>query len=348
MTLNIHDHGAKHATDQTYPPISVVIPVFNEEGGVITQIETIKAVLNSHGMVYEIIAVDDGSSDRSAEEAVQCGVRVMQHPVNRGYGASLKTGINAAAYDIIVIIDADGTYPADEIPNLVALLENADMTVGARIGDQVHIPLVRRPAKWVLRKLAARIAEKHIPDLNSGLRAFRRDCVKQYFSVLSDRFSFTTTSTLALLADNYHVIYHPINYYPRVGKSKIVPRHFMDFMILIFRMTMLFQPLKVFIPLSFTFGFMGLLKLIFDVVTVFPRTHSFDWSVLYQPAISTSAILLLLVGFQLLLIGMVADGVIRRIAQQSGELVPSCGVRSIELVTQQPEVAAAERVLLNE
>src|SRR5204863_7418878 len=116
-----------------------------------------------------------------------------------------KAGILAAQYETIVISDADGTYPADQIPLLVRELETADMAVGARTGEEVHIPLARRPAKWVLGRLASHIAGQRIPDLNSGLRAFHRECIKQYFPILSNRFSFTTTSTLALLADDYRV-----------------------------------------------------------------------------------------------------------------------------------------------
>ncbi|MCG3207752.1 MAG: Undecaprenyl-phosphate 4-deoxy-4-formamido-L-arabinose transferase [Anaerolineae bacterium] len=303
--------------------VSVVVPAFNEEAAVRAQIEAIGQVLSDYGLPHEIIVVDDGSSDRTAEEALLTGARVLQHPENRGYGAALKTGIRAANYEIIVITDADGTYPSDQIPQLVAKLKTADMVVGARIGQQVHIPLVRQPAKWLLRWLAIYITEQQIPDLNSGLRAFRRDCVKQYFPILSNRFSFTTTVTLAYFADDYRITYHPINYHRRVGQSKIVPRHFMDFAILIIRMAMLFQPLKIFVPLAFLFSALGVAKVIFDIVTLFIRYNTIDWSLLYQPAISASATLLLVLGFQLLLIGMMADGLIRRIGQHNRPVAPS-------------------------
>jgi glycosyltransferase involved in cell wall biosynthesis len=319
--------------EKPVPPISVIIPAYNEQGAVRAQVESVRRVLRTHSMAYEIIVIDDGSEDKTAEEALQTGARVLRHPKNRGYGAALKTGILAAEYDTIVIIDADGTYPSEEIPNLVAKLETADMVVGARTNKDAHIPRLRRPAKWLLRSLATHIAEQPIPDLNSGLRVFRRECVKQYFPILSNRFSFTTTVTLALLADDYRVVYHPINYFRRVGKSKIMPYHFMDFTILIVRMSMMFQPLRVFVPLAFSFGFLGVLKVIYDVVALIPRNANIDLSLLYQPVISTSAILLLLVGFQLLMIGMVADGVVRRIAQLNRPVVPSNGVYGTELVS---------------
>jgi glycosyltransferase involved in cell wall biosynthesis len=313
--------------------VSVVVPAYNEEAAVGEQVEAIRQALCPQGVAYEIIVIDDGSTDRTSEAAVLAGASVLRHSENRGYGASIKTGIGAAQYETIVIIDADGTYPASQIPVLVKQLEAADMVVGARIGQEVHIPWIRRPAKWLLGRLAQYIAGRTIPDLNSGLRAFRRECVKQYFPVLSDRFSFTTTVTLALLADDYRVVYHPIDYYRRIGRSKIGPRHFIDFTILVLRMAMLFQPLKVFVPLAFACGTLGALKVIFDVASVVPRASTVGWSLLYQPMISTSAILLLLVALQLLLVGMMADGVLRRIGQCNRPAVPSSGVWEPEMVS---------------
>ncbi len=320
--------------------MSVVIPALNEEEAIQAQVRAIQRVLDAERMDYEIIVIDDGSSDRTAERAVEAGARVLRHLENRGYGASLKTGIDAAQFDTIVISDADGTYPSEEIPELIARLETADMVVGARTTQVAHVPLARRPAKWILGKLANQIAGRNIPDLNSGLRAFRRDCVRQYFPILSNQFSFTTTVTLALLADDYRIVYHPINYYARVGHSKIKPRHFMEFIMLVLRMAMLFQPMKIFVPLALLCMSLGVLKVIFDLVSFIPRTGGLSWSFLFQPVLSTSAILLLLVGLQLLLIGMVADGALRRIAQHNGPLLASHGVRVVEA---QPYTPARQR-----
>jgi glycosyltransferase involved in cell wall biosynthesis len=304
-------------------PISVIVPAYNEEAAITAQIEVIRKVLQSHQITHEILVVDDGSEDSTAEKALQAGARVLRHPENRGYGAALKSGIVASKYTTIAIIDADGTYPPDQIPELVAKLGTADMVVGARIGEDVHIPWVRRPAKWLLGLLANRIAGRSIPDLNSGLRVFRRECVKQYFPILSNRFSFTTTVTLSFLADDYRVVYHPINYHRRVGKSKIHPRHFLEFIFLVLRMAMLFNPLRVFVPLASLCGLLGMLKVVFDITLVFPRVKTFGWSnLLSQPVLSTSSLLLLLAALHLLLIGMVAEGLLRRISQQR-RLVPS-------------------------
>jgi glycosyltransferase involved in cell wall biosynthesis len=316
-------------------PVSVVIPAYNEEAGVRAQIDTVRHVLNSHGIAHEILVIDDGSEDRTADQALRAQARVLRHPANRGYGASLKTGILAAKYDHIAITDADGTYPSDQIPVLLRKLESSDMVVGARTGENVNIPWARKPGKLLLGWLANLIAGQRIPDLNSGLRVFRRDCAIQYFSVLSNKFSFTSTITLALLADDYQVVYHPINYYRRIGKSKIEPRNFLDFVILVIRMAMLFQPLRVFVPLVFVVAFLGLSKLGWDTLAALLKHGGFTMALLSEPVVSTSAVLLLLGSFQLLLIGMVADGVIRRIARHSQPLVSSNGAGVAEIVTGQ-------------
>lgn len=320
--------------------VSVVIPAYNEQAAVGAEVKNIRRVLQQQGIAHEIIVVDDGSQDRTVDEALKAEARVLRHLKNRGYGASLKTGIVAARYDVIAITDADGTYPADQIPVLLEKLKTADMAVGARIGSNVNIPLIRKPGKLILGWLAERIAGQKIPDLNSGLRVFRREVATQYFPVLSNKFSFTTTITMALLADDYSVIYHPIDYYARIGRSKIVPRHFMDFIVLVLRLAMLFQPLKVFIPAALLFGFLGIAKVFFDILTSSLRHPESVWSVFYTPVLSTSAILLLLTGLQFLLIGMVADGIVRRIALNAGPMAVSRAVAAAEInQDQQQDVA---------
>ncbi|HWP43536.1 MAG TPA: glycosyltransferase family 2 protein, partial [Blastocatellia bacterium] len=154
--------------------VSVVIPAYNEELMIGSVVNELQELFGQHDIGLEIIVVDDGSTDSTAQAARAAGARVIQHRSNRGYGASLKTGISAATHDTIGIIDADGTYPARYLPRLFAELERADMVVGARTGQNVHIPMVRRPAKWVLKHLANYVSGANIPDLNSGLRVFRR------------------------------------------------------------------------------------------------------------------------------------------------------------------------------
>jgi glycosyltransferase involved in cell wall biosynthesis len=281
--------------------ISVVIPAFNEESAVAAVVSELRETLSRHELRFEIIIVDDGSTDRTAEMAVIAGARVLRHRNNRGYGAALKTGIAAARFEVIAITDADGTYPAHYIPMLVDQLDSADMAVGARIGRNVHIPLVRRPAKWVLKKLANYVTGSNIPDLNSGLRVFRRDIAMQYFSILPDYFSFTTTITLAMLSDKYAVSYLPIDYHPRTGRSKIVPWDAGSFAILILRTAMLFRPLRVFLPVVVLCLAYGFTKMTIDIMR--------------DPNISASAMLAFLAALLILLIGTLGDAIATRLGR---------------------------------
>ena len=237
---------------------SVVIPCFNEVLGVK---KTLAEIFNVFGdkTDFEIIAVDDGSSDETLailqEIASQAPVlRVLQNKTNKGYGASLKRGISEAEGGIVVITDSDGTYPASTIPELLEELKECDMVVGARIGRKVQVPLIRRPAKWVLLHYARWMARADIKDLNSGLRAFRKNDALRFFPLLPDGFSFTSTITLAMHVNGMRVSYLPINYRKRIGKSSIRPiRDTLAFFSLVLRTTMYFRPLQVFGTLS---GFM--------------------------------------------------------------------------------------------
>jgi glycosyltransferase involved in cell wall biosynthesis len=252
-------------SEQLKGGISIVIPAYNEEGAISSGIREIREVMKPQDYEYEIIVVDDGSQDRTAELARAEGVTVLAMPENRGYGASLKTGIKRSRFDIIVITDADGTYPAHYIPDLVAQLGEYDMVVGARTGENVAVPLVRRPAKWLLRVLAGYLAGRHIPDLNSGLRVMKKDLVRRFAHLLPSGFSFTTTITLAALCSSSLVRYSPIDYHARIGKSKIRPGHAFDFTLLIIRTIVYFNPLKVFLPLGAVFFAGGFAKFVYDL-----------------------------------------------------------------------------------
>jgi glycosyltransferase involved in cell wall biosynthesis len=245
--------------------VSVIIPAYREVAHVASQVESVQRVMERIGWPYEIIVVDDGSADGTAEAAAATGVRVLRKARNGGYGAALKTGIRAARHEWILITDADGTYPTEAIPELLALAETNTMVVGARTGETVRIPLVRRPAKWFLTKLASYLAGQRIPDLNSGLRLMRRSLVQRYEHLLPAGFSFTTTITLAATCNGHPVTYVPINYMARLGESKIRPRHAYDFTILILRTIVFFNPLKVFIPLGSALALVGALKFVYDI-----------------------------------------------------------------------------------
>jgi glycosyltransferase involved in cell wall biosynthesis len=284
--------------------VSVIIPAYNEENGVYPVVSELRELLAKLSITAEIIVVDDGSTDETGARAASAGARVLRHRSNRGYGASLKTGILAAKYDVIAITDADGTYPAEHLPALLADLESNDMVVGARIGRKAKIPLVRKPAKWVLNRMADYVTGIRIPDLNSGLRTFRRDLALQYLPILCDQFSFTTTLTLSMLCDNYTVSYVPIQYRARTGKSKIVPWDVGNFAILILRMAMLFRPLKVFAPIAMLFLTYGIVKASLDLTR--------------DQNVSASAVIGFISALVIILIGMLADSIAIRL----GRLVP--------------------------
>lgn len=246
-------------------PVSVVVPAFDEEDGIGATIAELRAALERGGIEHEILVVDDGSRDRTAERARVAGATVVSLPENRGYGAALKAGFRAAKFDTVVIIDADGTYPADAIPSLLEHAERYDMVVGARIGQNVEIPLERRPAKAFLRWLASYLVGREIPDINSGLRVIQRRLVQRFEHLLPQGFSFTTTITMASLSTDALVRFVPIDYRARIGSSKIRPRHAFDFTLLILRTIVYFQPLRVFLPAGAMFFALGFGKLIYDL-----------------------------------------------------------------------------------
>ncbi|HKO45926.1 MAG TPA: glycosyltransferase family 2 protein [Pyrinomonadaceae bacterium] len=280
-------------------PVSVIIPAFNEQAGIGEVLDALQQMMASENISGEILIIDDGSKDKTAEIVRSRGVRLVQHDTNRGYGATLKTGILNAKHDLILITDADGTYPVEAIPLLLSRMDRCDMVVGARTGENVKIPFFRRPAKWFLQKLANYLAQKDIPDLNSGLRVFRRELAERFFSLFPEGFSFTITITMAALTSNYRVEFVPINYYRRKGKSTIRPaRDFLGFLSLIVRMTVYFNPLRVFLPASLILFVIGVAKLAID----FFRLEHFG----------VGAAIAVVTAFQILCLGLLADLVIRR------------------------------------
>jgi len=277
---------------------TIVIPAYNEGQAIGVVLEQLSEVASCTGAPCEIIVVDDGSRDATVEIAERFdGVAVLRHRENRGYGAAIKTGIRHAQHDLICITDADGTYPGERIPDLVAHLVEGkyDMVIGARVGEKVSIPLARRPAKWAIGRLAGYVAGAPIPDLNSGLRIFRRDVALRLLRMLPDQFSFTTTITLAMQVNGYLVDYVPINYYARVGRSKIRPvQDTLNFVQLVLRIGLYFAPLKVFLPVSIV------LMLLATAWALFSKF------VLGKLA-DVSTLVIAMTGFQVAVIGMLAE-----------------------------------------
>jgi glycosyltransferase involved in cell wall biosynthesis len=237
--------------------ISVVIPAFNEEGAIVKTIEDARKALDEweHADEYEIIVVDDGSTDRTGELASELGAQVIRHPTNAGYGRSVKNGIAAAKHDVIAITDADGTYPLDCIPSLVAeFLKGFDMVVGARTGREYRESFFKSPMRRLLRLLVEFTTGRQIQDINSGLRVFRRSSINEYLGNLCDTFSFTTSLTLIYMHTGKYISYIEIPYYKRIGQSKV--RLIRDSLItlqFVVQLILLFNPIKLFIVISLFF-----------------------------------------------------------------------------------------------
>ena len=287
----------------SHPPLTVIIPAYNEAAAIGPVLAQLKSLLSEHEIDGEIIVIDDGSTDDTAQVALGAGVRVLQHHSNRGYGASLKTGVLSASHELIAITDADGTYPIGRLPEMLSMIADADMVVGARTGSKVHIPAIRKPAKWALNRTANYLSGVRIPDLNSGLRIFRRPIAMQYLHMLPDQFSFTTTITMAMLCDKYAVRFLPIDYHKRTGRSKIVPWDAGRFFVLILRMATLFRPLRVFLPLAGLCLSYALIKMVIDLAVIGDRN------------ISASAMLMTLAALLIVLMGMIADALAVRMGR---------------------------------
>lgn len=279
--------------------LSVLIPAYNEEAVIAETIGDVHKALAPLGVPYEVIVISDGSSDKTADRAREAGVKVLDFMNNRGYGASLKSGILASQYGWIAITDADGTYPIADLARLAEDCGKFDMVVGARTGKHVKIPFIRRPAKWFVNQLANYLSGYKIPDLNSGLRIFRRSLADRFFPLFPEGFSFTTTITVSSLVNGHTVKFVPINYFKRVGNSSISPlRDFFGFIFLVIRLVTYFKPLNVFIPAALAIFLVGFVKAIFDLV----RTNAFG----------VGSSLAMVTGVQLAFLGLVADLILRR------------------------------------
>ena len=280
--------------------LSMVVPVYNEVRSAKLVLEQLLEVLDRLNCPVELIVVDDGSTDGTAEvlDTFSDRIRVFRHLANRGYGAAIKTGIGHSSYPLVAITDADGTYPNEELPRLLAGMEAHNMVVGSRTGGKVHVPLIRRPAKWLLNRIANYLVDMKIPDLNSGFRVFRKKIAERYFHILPNGFSFTTTITLAMISDGYQVHYESIDYYKREGRSKIKPVDALNFLVFIVRTITYFNPLRVFLPNCLALFGLGMARLCYDVFWLHNLTDS--------------TTLLFLFALQVGLIGIVADLIVKR------------------------------------
>jgi glycosyltransferase involved in cell wall biosynthesis len=254
------------------PEFSVVVPCFNEEGGIEETVRRIREAV-AGAPSCQIIVVNDGSTDGTRRilqgMAAADDLQVVEHSRNRGYGAALKSGIRVAATDLIAITDADGTYPNERLPELVALCADYDMVVGARVGEDVQYSKLRSIPKYFLRRWMSWIARQDIPDINSGMRVFRKSTVEKFFRILPDTFSFTATITLAMLTNYHPVLYVPISYKARLGRSKIRPiRDTLRFILLILRTGVYFAPVRFFGPMTLVLLLLAGIRLAYDTLVL--------------------------------------------------------------------------------
>lgn len=297
----------------TYAPdqcdISVVLPVYNEKGHLRAEIDRIRAALEASKYSFELIVVDDGSSDGSEKELPNIpGITLLTHGKNQGSGAARRTGTTAARGRVVVWTDVDMTYPNNLIPELVDAMEGFDHIVGWRQTEEGTLKWLRTPAKWVIRKLASFLSETDIKDLNSGLRAFRRDVAMQYVHELPKGFSCVTTLTMSFLGNGYSVGFFPIEYFPRAGRSKF---HWLKdtrrYILQVIRMTLSYNPLKVFLPIGLTLLGLGLVKL------------GLDWAQ-RDFRLAANTLLIFFAALQVITVGLLADLVVR--ATKSPNSVP--------------------------
>jgi polyisoprenyl-phosphate glycosyltransferase len=286
---------------------TIVLPCFNEQNHVLAELQRITAAMDASGLSYEILAIDDASTDatlsvlREAERSMP-SLKVLAFRRNGGSGTARRIGTLRARGEIVVWTDADMTYPNERIPELVNLLltdPSYDQVVGARTTEEGTHKWLRVPAKWLIRKIAERLSNQKIPDLNSGLRAFRRQVALPYLRLLPPGFSCVTTITLAFLQNQHDVHYVPISYAKRAGTSKF---HFVRdayrYILQVLRMVMYFDPLKVLMPLALWLLLIGIVKAVVDMVR-----HPF-----YFPA---NTILLVMAALLIGSMALLADLIVR-------------------------------------
>jgi polyisoprenyl-phosphate glycosyltransferase len=256
------------------PYVTIVLPCFNEEGHVVTEIERISAAMDASGYSYELVCVDDASTDGTLARLYEAAPRfpnmeIVHFHRNGGSGVVRRLGSERARGEIVVWTDADMSYPNERIPELVQILEKdptIDQVVGARTSEQGTYKALRVPAKWFIRKLAERLTGAKIPDLNSGLRAFRRSVSLPYLRLLPPGFSCVTTITVAFLANQHELYFLPIEYSKRAGKSKFkFIKDAYRYILQVLRMVMYFNPLKVLMPVALFLLGLGVVKGIYDI-----------------------------------------------------------------------------------
>ncbi len=268
---------------------SVVVPAFNEAAVIGNLVRGLKQAAEWR----EIIVVDDGSTDGTGERACSAGARVVRHPYNKGNGAAVKSGIRAAAGEFVVIIDGDGQHQPADAPRLVDRLGEYDLVIGAR-AVTTQASAARRLGNGLLNGLAGYLTGRPIPDLTSGFRAARRDCLLEFIHLLPNGFSTPTTTTLAFIKAGYSVAFEPVEAVSRVGRSKIrLLRDGAKFFLIVLKVVTIFSPLRVFLPVS--------------VAALVLGAGYAAWTISTQSHVANSSVLLIMLAVIVFLVGLVSE-----------------------------------------
>ncbi len=268
---------------------SIVIPALNEADAIGAVIAALRAAAPWH----EIIIVDDGSTDGTGERAREAGATVVRHPYNKGNGASVKSGIRRATGDVVLVVDGDGQHRPSDAARIVGYIGEYDLVVGAR-SAATQATSMRRVGNGLLNRLASYLTERDIPDLTSGFRAARRECLLEFLHLLPNGFSTPTTTTLAFIKAGYSVRFEPIDAEQRVGKSKIkLARDGAKFFLILLKIVTIFSPLKIFVPVSAVTFALGSLYAV--------------WTIWTQSHVTNSSVLLIVLSVVIFLVGLVSE-----------------------------------------
>ena len=289
--------------------VTVVLPVYNEVGHIEEELARTVAALEASDYVYDLDVYDDGSTDgtRDVLKRIDAAgtyprMRYIPRARNGGSGTIRRIGSQEARGRIVAWTDADMTYPNERIPEFVQMLDedpSFDQVVGARTSEEGTYKLLRVPAKWAIRKIASYLTGTKIPDLNSGLRVFRREVAVPYLPLLPPGFSCVTTLTVSFLSNGHEVKYEPIDYAKRAGKSKFnFVKDAYRYILQVLRMVMYFNPLKVLMPIALWILGLGALKLVVDVIRMGFRVPG-------------STVLIILTGLQIAALALLADLIVR-------------------------------------
>jgi glycosyltransferase involved in cell wall biosynthesis len=268
---------------------TIVIPALNEGAA----IGAVVRDLGASARWREILVVDDGSTDRTGAEAVAAGARVIRHPYNKGNGAAVKTGIRHSAGDFVLIVDADGQHSPADAARLVTHLAAYDLVVGARSSSS-QATTARRLGNALLNGIASYLTQQHIPDLTSGFRAARRECLVEFLHLLPNGFSTPTTTTLAFIKAGYSVKFEPVDALPRTGVSKIhLGADGVRFFLILLKVITIFSPLRIFLPISGAAFLVGALYA--------------AWTIATQSHVTNSSVLLILMSVLIFLVGLISE-----------------------------------------